>query len=319
MSMLIGSQAGSNRCAVCGTFIRAGVVCPEHRVGLSAIDGLPAPGARRTTEWLPLEALSVPRSSYQREERPHLVRRIVREFDPDLLGLLTVCRDQGGELWILDGQHRWLALVELGYEQALCEVLHDVPLTRQAEIFSGRNSRRIAPHPRDAFRADHVAREPGAVAIVAILARHGYQPPYGGHRSSANRFVCVATLRDVHGWGLLEPTVAVLREAWPADDMATQAPILAGLAGFLRLHPEVGRRELVARLVKHSATEVLRLARARQANSRDRRLWAHVAATLVELYNRGRREVHRLPWAEVPFDTVRQWKERQAARPEEGL
>jgi len=69
----------------------------------------------------------------------------------------------------------------------------------------------------------------------------------------------------------------------------------------------------------HVAAAVERVsARARQANSRDRRLWAHVAATLVELYNRGRREVHRLPWSEVPFDAVRQWKERTAWRPEKG-
>ena len=34
-----------------------------------------------------------------------------------------------------------------------------MPLARQAHIFSGRNSRRIAPQPRDAFRAEKILQD----------------------------------------------------------------------------------------------------------------------------------------------------------------
>lgn len=305
MPVPAGLYAGTQRCAVCGTFIREGVVCAQHRVRAFEPNGR---AASTTVEELPLEALAVP-SAYQREERPHLVRKIIREFDPDLLGLLVVVRDAEGGLWILDGQHRWLALVELGYERARCEVLHDVPLERQAQIFSGRNSGRITPHPRDAFRADYAARRADVVAIMAILQRHGYLPPWGSSRASADRFVCVSTLREVQSWGLLDATVSVIRAGWPDDELATQTPIVSGLAACVRLYPTLSPRELAKRLARHSAAEVLRLARASHANSRERRLWVHVAQVVVDLYNRGRQAAYRLPAPDIPYDATRQWKQ----------
>jgi hypothetical protein len=308
MSAALSAYAGTRRCAVCGTFIREGVVCPAHKTGRTEIDGPPPAAIRRTVEELPLEAMAVPHA-YQRELKEHLVRRIIRRFDPDLVGLLVVVRDGDGRLWILDGQHRWLVLVELGYRTALCEVLHHVPLPRQAQIFSGRNSTRITPHPRDAFRADYVARDPQVVAIMDVLDRHGYQPPFGVSRASARRFVCVSALREVHGWGLLQPAIALIRDAWATDDLATQAPVLLGLAAVLRLNPQVVPRELATRLARHSADEVLRLARAEHANSRERRLWVHVAAVVVDLYNHGRTAAHRLPAPQIPYDAARQWKD----------
>jgi hypothetical protein len=300
-----GAQLGTRRCAVCGTFIRRGVVCPEHQQ--YETDTEPSTSVRRTVEELPLEAMSVPRA-YQRELKEHRVRRIIRQFDADLLGLMVVVRDDEARLWILDGQHRWLALVELGYRTALCEVLHNVPLPRQAQIFSGRNSRRVAPRPRDAFRADYIANDPRVVAIMRTLDRNGYQSPIAAGKASARRFICVGALRDVHAWGLLAPTVALIRDVWPADEMATQAPVLLGLAATLRLYPHLVPRDLTLRLARHSADEVLRLARAQHANSRERRLWAHVAAVVVDLYNHGRTAAHRLSDPQIPYDAVRQWK-----------
>lgn len=299
----------NRRCAVCRVAVSEGIVCEPclerspHRNG--------EPRARRTMEELPLDALAVPKA-YQREERPYLVRRIVREFNPDLVGVLTVVRDRDGAQWILDGQHRWLALVGLGYESALCEVLHDVPLERQAEIFSGRHAGRLAPHPRDAFRADYAAGDPDVQAIVAVLRRHSYRLPFLSHNGSADCFVCVSTLREVHSWGLLEPAVALIHDAWSEDDLATQAPILAGLAACLRLNESLDRAELRRRLSRHSADEVLRRARVGLANDRERRLWAHVASVVVELYNRGRTARHRLDLPVIPYDAARRWKTANA-------
>jgi hypothetical protein len=298
---------------VCGTFIRDGIVCPGHGSPAGDDQRAGALSIRRTVEELPLEDLAVPRA-YQRRLKEHLVRRIIREFDADLVGLLVVVRDEQDALWILDGQHRWLALVGLGHRTALCEVLHHVPLARQATIFSGRNSSRVAPHPRDAFRADHVANHPHVTAIMDVLDRYGYRPPYGNSRASADRFVCVSALREVHSWGVLEPAVAVIRQAWRADELATQAPILLGLAAVLRLYPRLPADELARRLERHSAAEILRLARASCANSRERRLWVHVAAVVVDLHNHGRRAAHRLPAASIPIDAARRWKQREVVR-----
>ena len=295
----------TRRCAICRIAISDGMVCQpclERRGGRNGLDA-----ALRTVETLPLDSLCVP-TAYQRDERPHLVRRIIREFDPDLVGLLTVVRDRDGAQWLLDGQHRWLALVSLGQEAALCEVLHEVPLERQAKIFSDRNGRRLPPHPRDAFRSDHASRDPDVVAIAAILLRHGYRVPLAKEKGAADCFVCVSTLREVHSWGLLEPAVGIIHEAWPEDAMATQAAILEGVAACLRLYPSVDRVELRRRLARHFADEILRRARVRLANDLDRRLWAHATHVMVDLYNRGRTVRHRLDQPVIPYDAARRWK-----------
>jgi hypothetical protein len=146
------------------------------------------------------------------------------------------------------------------------------------------------------------------LAIVAVLRRHGYRLPFLSHNGSSDCFVCVSTLREVHGWGLLEPAVALIRDAWPEDELATQAPILAGLAACLRLNVGLDCAELRRRLARHSADEVLRRARVGLANDRERRLWAHVANVVVDLYNRGRTARHRLDPPVIPFDAARRWK-----------
>ena len=303
------------RCAICRVAVSEGLVCPscleQQRLGRNGEDA-----SDSTVERLPLESLSVPRA-YQREERPHLVRKIIREFDADLVGLLTVVRDRDGAQWILDGQHRWLALVGLGYESARCEVFHEVPLRRQAEIFSGRNGDRLPTHPRDAFRSDHAAGHPDVVAIASVLLKHGYRLPLANEKGAADCFVCVSTLREVHDWGLLDPAVGLIHESWPQDAMATQAPILEGLAACLHLYPAVDRSELRRRLARHFPDEILRRARVRLANDLDRRLWAHAAHVMVDLYNRGRTARHRLDPPVIPYDAARRWKTGSGPGPEE--
>ncbi|HXM57232.1 MAG TPA: hypothetical protein VOB72_17665, partial [Candidatus Dormibacteraeota bacterium] len=155
------------------------------------------------------------------------------------------------------------------------------------------------------------AGDPDVVAIVRTLDRHGYLPPFGSTKAGADRFVCVSGLRLVHSWELLDASVGLIRDAWPRDELATQAPVLLGLAATLRLNQHLAAGELTRRLARHSANEVLRLARAQHANSRERRLWAHVAAVVVELYNHGRTAAHRLPAPLVPYDAVRLWRTRR--------
>src|SRR6266487_57054 len=141
------------KCVVCEAFVREGsVLCPACRNG-SRPD---RSSIERTTEWLRLDELEVPKA-YQRRQKERLVRHIVRNFDEAQIGLLTVCRTPDGKQWLLDGQHRWLALCELGRTTAFCEVLHNLSLERQAEVFSGRNKRRNAVDHLDAVRADQVA------------------------------------------------------------------------------------------------------------------------------------------------------------------
>jgi hypothetical protein len=300
-----------SRCVQCGSFIREGLICPPCRNGSA---GRPRSDATRTVEDLRLDQLEVP-SAYQRRLKERLVRHIVRNFDPCQVGLLTAVRAGDGRLWLIDGQHRVLALIELGFESALCEVLEGLSLERQAEVFSGRNRQRVAVDHLDGFRADYVAGQAQAVAIVTSLRRHGYQVGFERRRASADHVVCIEALREIHAWGVLDETLSIVQGAWPADPQATQAPVLQGVAAFLRLYADVGAREAARRFVRLGSTELLGRARLRQTAIRgDRRSWVHVAAVLVEVHNHGRRAEQRLQWHDVPLHASKTWKSERGRR-----
>jgi hypothetical protein len=308
------------RCVSCGTLVRQGVVCPhcangEPEIatnGAAATQGdaavpIAPDGDRVTIEELYLGDLEVPRE-YQRQLKERTVRQIVANFDSALVGVLTVGRDAAGRLWLIDGQHRWEALVELGHERWHCEVLHGLSISRQAGIYTGRNTRRIAIDRLDAFRAAHVAGDPAARAIAATLSRHGYGVAGHSGRRTADQVGCVGALREINSWGDLDETMATVRAAWSGDIDATLADLLQGVAAVLHLHSEVNRRDLVRDWSRVTVAEVLSGARLRSAGTSDRRRWTHVAAVLVETYNRGRRAGHRLPLAEIPLLAARDWK-----------
>jgi hypothetical protein len=298
------AELSETRCLVCDARIPRGIVCPTHRD--RAINAAEA-GESRTVQELDLDKLEVPRE-YQRQLKERLVKRIVEDFDEALVGVLTVCRSDDGRLFLIDGQHRWMALVDLGHERWTCEVLEGLSLARQAEIFSGRNTRRIAIDRLDAFRAAQVAGDPAARAIAAILARHGYGVAGHSGRRTADQVGCVGALREINSWGDLDETMATVRAAWSGDIDATLADLLQGVAAVLHLHSEVNRRDLVRDWSRVTVAEVLSGARLRSAGTSDRRRWTHVAAVLVETYNRGRRAGHRLPLAEIPLLAARDWK-----------
>jgi hypothetical protein len=303
--------ARDSRCLVCGGYVRQGVLCPTHREAevarpVRTTNTASLAGATHTTvEMLDLGLLEVPRE-YQRPIKEHVVKRIKEEFDPDLVGFLTVGR-LAERLLLMDGQHRWLSLVDLGYEKWPCEVLHGIAVARQAAIYSGRNGRRVATSPLDSFRADQVAGAPAALAITATLSRHGYGISQR-RRATAHEVVCVNALREIHSWGCLEDTMATARGAWPVDPNATRAEILEGIAAVLRQHAHVSVRELIRCWGRVATVEVMTRAGVRRAGSRDGRSWVHVAAVLVELYNRGRLPANRLPLAEIPLRAARDWK-----------
>src|SRR5213593_2738333 len=90
---------------------------------------------------------------FQRPIQRSRVERYIKQFDPKLVGLLTVSLRPNGKDVILDGQHRWMTLVGRNYTEALCEVLTGLSFEQEAAIFHGRNVGRVRLKPGDYFRA----------------------------------------------------------------------------------------------------------------------------------------------------------------------
>lgn len=233
----------------------------------------------------------------QRYQVPFSQKRvddIVKNFDPLLLAPITVSRRRDGICVILDGQHRDLALIGLGYDSAICEVFDGLTYEQEAHIFAERNRRRRTAHPLQTFNARVEANTQPDATIASIVREAGYAIPRSPNRGP-RLLTCPMQLTDIYGWGKLKVTLFVLGELWPNETDATLADVTQGVAAFLKNWPEVDPNELVRKLSRSHASErglaaLYTDAIARRRHSRnDFRVWAHFAAVLKEAYDAGRR------------------------------
>src|SRR5215470_2943638 len=84
-------------------------------------------------EWLRISELHFdPRIN--RTVKPSRVKTIVGEFDSDALGIIFVSKRAEGDYLVVDGQHRILALKEMGWgdQRVQCKVYPNLSLAQEA-------------------------------------------------------------------------------------------------------------------------------------------------------------------------------------------
>ena len=246
--------------------------------------------AERKLEWVPVQRLRIS----DRAQRKHnsaasraKIERIAREFDPDLFGyLLTSFRD--GHYFIVDGAHRYLALVELGYGDQLvqCWVYRDMDEAEEAAKFLQHNDVRPVG-PMDKFKVGLVAGWPDEVEIDRIVRANG--KTIGSNPTQIGCITAVRTVFDNGGSAVLDQTVRIIQDTY--GDNGFEAGIVGGVGLFCR-HYEGGFTEsqLVDRLSRKRGG--LNTLRQDALSLKDRYALSNaesVCGTMVEIYNHNRR------------------------------
>lgn len=90
--------------------------------------------------------------SYQRTLRK-TYKKIRDQFDPLLVGVVTLSKRPNNTMWVIDGQHRLQAMKELGITNAKALVYTGLTLEEEAKIFSLQNLNRIKVAQIDLFNA----------------------------------------------------------------------------------------------------------------------------------------------------------------------
>lgn len=255
---------------------------------------------------------------FQRPIQQSRVERYNKQFDSKLVGLLTVSHRANGKYVILDGQHRWMVLVERSYTEALCEVLEGLTFEQEASIFHGRNVGRTRLKPGDYFRARLAAKDPVALAINEIVTKAGYrielQPDIHWHTGKGGdprAIVSINAIERIFTAGKLPDTLNTIKAAWP-DQPAffLKAELMLGVAAFLRLYPESHEDRLVMMLSKFSPHVILANANRGAAMGGRGTIWQHVVEDFRAIYNR-HAQAGRLPPRDVSFYALRA---KQAAK-----
>lgn len=193
--------------------------------------------------WLPVTACFRD-LTYQRQSNEARVRKMRDEFDPDLLGVVTlsdrgVADRDGLRYAILDGGHRVDLYLLMGWEdqKILAQVYKDLTIQQEAHIYEEMNSERVRPTTINLFLARVVAREPGAVLLKEAIEAGGAVVSTD-YRPGSRYFRAIAEAERVFrvaGPEVVRQAVWCMTEAWGGREEQDTYPgsVFSGIAYIL--------------------------------------------------------------------------------------
>lgn len=256
---------------------------------------------KATVKWVPINLMKVSPLA-QREFKQYRVDRIIKNFDPERLGVPTVNK-RDGEVYIVDGQHRVQAVREMGWEdqQLQCTVYDGLTEEQEADLFLALND--ILPvSSMDKYKVGVVARRKSEVDIDRVVRSLGLKVTLDKTEGAIRAVGTLQRVYDRSGVAVLKRTLNLTVESY--GDSGLQAAVIDGIAFVIQRYGDSiddgwfaqrlgGARAGVSGLL--STAEVIR----KQTSASKGHA---VAAAVVQTYNGGsnRNGVKKLPnwWKE---------------------
>lgn len=184
---------------------------------------------------------------YQRPLARDHVNRILREYDAMAIGTPDVSKRDDGTYWVIDGQHRLAALIEMGNgdDPIPCAVYTGLSVGQEADKFF-MQSRVRRMHPIDLFKARLFAGDPIALSIQKTATKHGFRITNEG--KSGDVLQAPATLEHilrVYGVDRLDEVLKLASSVWLQDRTSVPSYLIGGLNSILTRYPTIDRTRLV--------------------------------------------------------------------------
>jgi hypothetical protein len=244
---------------------------PTRRPGGSAGEDVPYRFAVVPLRYMIVDEYQRPLTSF--------VQKIVRQFDPALVGCLCLSQRSRTSYALIDGQTRAEGMRRLGLDEAPCLVYEGLTREQEAALFSRLQTERRGMTSASRFRAQVIANDPVASAINEIVEQHGYVIDHNSSEPGALRAVAALEFvyqgtygrqgkRDHFDPELLADTLDIIRRAWPKmPDTAKGAAMIRGLGWFLARNPDGKPRStdidvdrLIERLAKVTPSDLAKRA-----------------------------------------------------------
>jgi ParB-like chromosome segregation protein Spo0J len=208
-------------------------------------------------EILPLDELAVD-EGYQRP-LTNFWETVRDNFNPALVGTLVVSERRNGSKWIIDGQTRWAAMCEQGWESyrdesglvhngAPCLVYEGLSKAQEAQLFALLQTQRRGMRTYHRFRAQLVAKNKQAVGIAKVVTAAGFDL---GVEETRDTLQSIAALERAYKVAPdhLADVLGIIRDVWGTQDKtAVQAQMIAGLSTFVRKQERLDYDRLKDRL-----------------------------------------------------------------------
>jgi hypothetical protein len=228
--------------------------------------------------------------SYQRDLDEKRVDAMAAAFDKDLMGVPVVTL-RGGDVYVIDGQHRRALAERMGVKEILCRIVVCKTVADEAQLFLDLNGLVKAVGAFAKFNARLTAREPIAIAITNVVHNAGLRlSPY----KVDHAVTAVQCLEYVHTrYSNLGRVLHILTMWLDGDPSAYDGTIVKDVGAFLHEHEKANDARLVNALRDVSARELKRKTKAAKADLGGTRSEAAMRA-LRAIYNDGLRGKSRL-------------------------
>jgi len=185
------------------------------------------------------------------------VAKMVANFEPESLGVITVSQRDDGTLVALDGMHRCEVCRQKNYTRPLnAEVFIGATLEEEARIFLSHNSGK-SPSKISMFLVRVHMGDPVADDITGIAALHGWiisHSNFPGHIYAVDALERVyrnggGTVSDGTHPELTDRVLELVTAAWEHDQTAVNQAMLLAVAQLVgRFGPSVDTAKIVAEM-----------------------------------------------------------------------
>lgn len=187
---------------------------------------------------------------YQRELKMAKVRKIVNNFNPDVVGTALVSfRD--GDFWCLDANHRIKAMEMLGYKEVWCQILTGLTYREECERFNLLNTGRTQLTSNQVFHCRVEGRDKDALELVEMFNKYRFDYNKNTSIKAQNTIGAVskfAKMQKNYGMDMVERVLRTLRNAWFGDADSLSSAIITGLSTFYSENPSADDMILVKAL-----------------------------------------------------------------------
>ena len=202
---------------------------------------------------------------YQRPVKMHVIKKIIKEFDPKVLDEIVVSfRD--GKFYVVDGQHRITALKEMngGHECMVnCKIIADLTYEQEADLYEKLDKSKTKLNIADRTRAKSEAGEYQDIAdIEKVLAANSIEWVFsttgvsGTNKVSATR--TLLSSYDQLGFDEFQRVIHLIKETWCGDKQSLNRFIISGVSLFFKTYGTgINDRTFVRQLSKVPPQEIL--------------------------------------------------------------
>lgn len=175
---------------------------------------------------------------YQREVDHIRIKKMAKNFDEVLLGVITVSyRD--GKYNVIDGQHRVMLCKAVGRKSLMAEVKEGMTLEEEAIYFNAFNGADGESKPLklyDSFRARVVAKDEATLDINEIAHKNGLKFGKANNNNTLSAYKTVFSIYRKEGSTHLDRVFKIIISAWNGEAISLHNMVIVGVSEFIKTY-----------------------------------------------------------------------------------